>query len=429
MNEDFLSYVWQYSLYKSTARLTSLQDFYVEFPGVRNHDSGPDYQNARIRIDDTLWVGNVEIHVKSSDWYIHGHQNDAAYDNVILHVVYDHDSPVCLKIDDFLPVFEMKAFMDELLYSRYLQFMSSDTAIPCKKLIHLRDKARTDLWMDSLAISRFIRKAQGYRRILINTKNDWLQSFFVITARSFGMKINDDAMEMLAHRLHLKLLLPYTDHLDQLEALLFGTSGILPFKEKKSDTYCQKLKSEYRHLSIKHEIEALSPAIWKFMRTRPSNFPTVRLSQLASMISDLPVLFKTLTEESAENIICSFPEIKHSIYWNDHSQFGAMKSTKKRAGTKQLLNSVKINSIIPFMMLYGEETGTSEMKTKALDLAKKISPEMNHIIRKWNNFGLYPQNAAESQALLELYNEYCRIKACLRCRIGHTILNQKYTIL
>jgi hypothetical protein len=423
MNEDFLAYVWNFRLYSGILRLTTGHTLAVEQPGARNNDSGPDFLDALVRINGTLWAGNVEIHMKSSDWLLHGHERDPAYDNVVLHVVYQHDKEILLPDKTLLPVLELRHYIDSSLYTRYLQFMASPREIACAGLLKNIRLSLPSQWLISLGLQRLIRKGQGLDYLLDRLKSDWHETFYVSFCKGFGNKVNDDVFEMLALKTPLRLVRNLADERLSIEALFFGQSGLLPEGSGSSqDPYISELQDRYYNILYKHRCDPVEKHLWRFLRTRPANFPTVRIAQLAALLGSFlrmnPLMFEELRQwmQTAE-------KIRMSGYWQEHYHFGKKCAGLPKSIGRESLERIIINGIIPPLIRYGEIYRSHDIIASVVDQLTGFSPENNKVIRTWKTLGIAPSSVIESQGLLELFNEYCRVKRCLECRFGHQVLS------
>lgn len=423
IREDFLHYVWRMRLFNledlTTTDGTSIQ--IIDF-GEHNTNAGPDFLNARIKIDGTLWAGNVEIHVKASDWLKHKHQNDAAYDNVILHVVYENDTDIQRTSGSTITAFELRKRVPGKLISQYLRLINSESWIPCQ--YHFMDVPNITkaLWIDRLLIERLENRIKLLRDTLVQNGNNWEVTFYQRLARNFGSKINTEPFEILARNTPLLTLAKHKNNLFQLEALLFGQAGLL--QDDFEESYPNSLKKEYDFLQKKYSLSPLMPVMWRFMRLRPANFPTVRLAQFAALIHQSTHLFsKILVAKTLKEVRQLFEEVKVSEYWETHYKFD--KESKKRSKKlgKSTINLFIINTIVPFLFFYGREKGLEEYEDRALNFLENLSPESNHIINKWKDLKFRPDSAYQTQALLELKINFCDKKRCLDCAIGNKILN------
>lgn len=420
MKEEFLQFIWGHGLFtKNNLKTTDGRAVEVISTGQPNSDSGPDFFNARIRIDETTWAGNIEIHQKSSHWYQHKHDVDAAYDNVILHVVELHDKPVHIK-NHQVPTLEI-SYPDTIL-KNYERLLKSEQWIPCEEKLSEVDPFILRFWFSSLMISRLQARTGDILTILKQNKNNWNETFYQLLARNFGMKTNALPFELLAKSLPLPILSKHKNNLFQIEALFFGQSGLLN-ETLLGDDYFLSLRNEYSYLYKKYGLSAIESHLWKFMRLRPINFPTIRIGQLAMLIHHSSALFSRILESNDPDQLRKLFEVKASEYWDTHYRFNKpSEENKPKTLGETTFNNLVINTISPLLFVYGDQHQNQEMKDRALLLLEKLAPESNQIIRKWNELGIESRSAFETQALLQLKNSYCNYKKCLNCQLGAKII-------
>jgi len=421
MKEDFLHFVWKHRLFnKNNLKTTSGEKLEIISTGTHNGDSGPDFFNARIRIGKTIWAGNVEIHQKSSDWYQHKHHEDESYNNVILHVVEKADRDVLVN-ERTLPCLELK--YSEKLKENYLSLLQSEQWIACQDRFHLIDPFEIKFWSGALLSERLLSKTGEIKQILLQNKNDWNETFYQLLARNFGMRTNALPFEMLAKATPLHILGKHKNNLFRIEALLFGQSGLLN-EELIGDDYFLNLRNEYSFLYKKYTLKPVDAHLWKFMRLRPVNFPTIRISQFARLICKSTALFSKILETENLKSLESFFDVESSEYWKSHYRFNkASKNTGKKLGASAFQNIV-INTIAPVLFVYGELNGKAELKDRAIRFLDELPAEENSVISKWEELGIQACSAFESQALLQLKNVYCKNKKCLNCRLGAKIISK-----
>ena len=419
MKEDFLHYIWKHKLFADNLVTGDGKKASVLKTGSHNYDAGPDFFNARITIGDTTWAGNVEIHVNSSDWYRHGHNTDENYDNVILQIVYNNDSRVTRTDGSEIPT----AVLDfpEKLWRNYEQLMQSRKWIPCEDKIRHVDIFKISFWLNNLMVERLEDKAQAIEQDLKANTNNWEETFYHKLARNFGFKLNNQPFEMLAKSLPLNYLAKHKDDLLQVEALLFGQAGML--QANIQDEYFRKLKSEYEFFRQKFGLQPMAGHLWKFMRSRPPSFPTIRISQFAYLVHKSSALFSQLLEADSAKELKILLSTEASQYWDTHYVFGkAAKSSKRKKLGEGSVENIIINTVVPFVFLYGKLRGKQEISDKALEYLEQLRPENNSVIKSWNKLGIKPENAFQSQGLLQLKNNYCNYARCLECQIGAQIL-------
>ena len=424
MKEDLLHYAWRLQRFNRTAlQTTTGEPIEILHTGTYNTHAGPDFLHARIRIGDALWAGNVEMHLKASDWLQHGHQEDRAYDNVILHVVMEEDTPVHHARGERIPCLEMKKRIPQKLAAHYLRLLSNEDWIACEQQFPSVSELTRNLWLERLAAERLEQKAHLIAQQLEQNKEDWEETFYHFLARSFGARVNAEPFMMLAQRCPLLLLRKHRHSLFQMEALLFGQSGLLagPFEEE----YPQQLQKEYRFLRRKYKLQPLPPQAWKFLRLRPANFPTLRIAQLCTLLFQTDNLFSkvmaALSMAEVENIF----EVKLSNYWWTHYTFDKASEKKRKAMGRDAVHLIFINTIAPFLFLYGQRRGEEKYQERSLELLEATRPESNAVIRRWKAIGATADSAFQTQALLQLKNEYCDRKRCLECAVGNVVLQRE----
>lgn len=422
MTEAFLQYVWQHQLLQGELVTTDGLPVVVERPGVLNHDAGPDFFDARVRIGDTLWAGNLEVHVKSSDWNLHRHTNDRAYDNVVLHVVYQCDTPVTLHDCRQLPTLELRRNIADALWDNYdaLQHPPAEMPIPCMDHLPEVPSFYIDSCLERLTLERLERKCATVRQMLHDARGGWEQTCYWIMAHYFGGKVNALPFELLAKNTDLNLLSRWRDNPQRIEALLMGQAGML--EGYFDDEYPRQLQRDYEALRQGACLEPMKGFLWKFYRLRPNGFPTIRISQFAQMVCQSRNLFSHLLETTDAVELQKFFDVSASPYWNTHYRFDQPSSgTTKRLG-ESFVNTLIINAWVPLLFEYGNQNGQQQYKDQAVSILQQLPPEKNRIIRQWQAAGVKALNADQSQALLQLYNEHCASHDCLHCQIGYKII-------
>ncbi|KAF0236423.1 MAG: hypothetical protein FD181_2732 [Prolixibacteraceae bacterium] len=417
MPEEFLQYIWENNLFETEKlKTTDGQPVEIISTGKRNTDSGPDFFNARIKIDSTIWVGNVEIHRLASDWERHNHNAGAAYNSVIMHVAEIIDKPVFRSNGEVIPA--MVLHYPAALKTNYQKLLDAKTWIACQNLFHKIDPIILQLGFNRLMIERLEDKTNEILARLQQNNNDWNETFYQMLARMFGFKVNSIPFEMLAKSLPIGILAKHKISLFQLEALLFGNSGLLNDRLL-GDDYYLNLRNEYSFLYKKYQLKGIESHLWKFMRLRPGNFPTVRISQLAALIHRSHGLFSRIIEIESLDELKKLFEVQASDYWNAHYSFN---KTSTRNSVKELgensINTIIINVVIPFLFVYGEKQNKEYLKNRSLEFLEQLPSERNSIVEKWGKMGVESRSAFESQALLQLKNKYCELKKCLNCQIG-----------
>ena len=415
--EEFLQYIWENRLFTAdNLKTVNGEKLEILNVGKRNTDSGPDFFNAKIKIDNTIWVGNIEIHKNASDWNRHNHQSNKAYNNVILHVIENNDQSVFSDNQEEIPAMIFK--YPQHLKTNYQNLLNAKTWIACENQFHKIDPIILQLGFNRLMIERLENKTDEILTRFQQNKNDWNTTFYQILARMFGFKVNSDPFELLAKSLPLEVLAKHKSSLFQIEALLFGNSGLLN-DQLLGDDYYLNLRNEYSFLYKKYQLKGIESHLWKFMRLRPCNFPTVRISQFAALIYRSHGLFSKIIEiEELENLKELF-KVNASEYWNLHYSFNkksTINSIKELGETS--VNMLIINVVIPFLFVYGEKQNKEYLKNRALEFLEKLPSEKNSIIEKWGKLGINARSAFESQALLQLKNIFCERKKCLNCQLG-----------
>ena len=419
--ERLLQYVWQYRLY-STVDLQTTDGCPVKVidPGIRNTDAGPDFFNAKIQIGDAIWAGNVEIHRKASDWKVHHHNRDAAYDSVILHVVESCDAVVCRTGGELIPQVvitippKIRHNMDWLLLR--------ETTLPCAERIHEIEPVYLSSWMSSLLTERFERKMHDIFALLEQNQDDWNEVFYIVLTRNFGFGNNSDAFEHLAKSLPFKYILKQRCNSLQIEALLFGQAGLL--NEQIDDAYYQLLQQEYRFLRQKYSLTQPDYCMIKTFRMRPTGFPHVRIAQLAAIWSHHDTLFSRILDDNQPETLKTCFDVALSTYWDTHYHFRFPSPARKKKIGMSATHIILINSVVPILFAYGHKQQKPDYCTKALHLLESIPPERNSLITNFTDAGVRVNNACDTQALIQLHREYCEKKKCLYCRIGFSLIKK-----
>lgn len=424
MKEDVICFIWKYRLFSQENLYTEDgQKITIIFPGQPNNDSGPDFFAAKIRIGDTLWVGNVEVHVRSSDWQLHKHYDDKAYDNVILHVVYSHDARYNIQIgNSTVPTVELKKYLSKEIIQRYNHLMTNMSWIPCESFFKEIDYATMCFWLSRMAIERLEKKALSLNAKLLQQKNHWNNLFYESLARNFGFHVNADPFEQLARATPQKLFAKHKGNLFQIEALIFGQSGLLT-RHCKED-YPKQLKKEYDFLRVKYNLKSIQAHLWKFMRLRPRNFPTIRLAQWARLIASSNHLFSTLLEKDDLSEIRTFFRVEVSEYWQYHYHFGKTATFAVKPLGEDSIDNILLNTVVLFLFLYGQNKQLSAYVDRAIRLLEELEAEKNAIVAKFKNIGFEARSALQSQGLMHLKKDYCDKRNCLNCVVGIKILNK-----
>lgn len=418
MKEDFIYYLWENRLLHLDLTTTEGDEIVILSVGIRNLDSGADYNNARIKIGGTLWAGQVEIHVRSSDWYRHNHQDDNNYNNVILHVVYecDNKSPP-------IPTLEVKGKFDIGLLQNYETFLNSRKWIPCEDFIGGVHCFAINSWLDRMLVEHLEKECKDLDFRLKNNHDDWEQTFYQRFMRYFGLKVNNDAFEYLSRVLPLNLLLKHLDNDIYVEAMMFGCAGFLD--DDFEEPYPNLLKREFRMLKSKFGLRTVPISNWKFLRLRPPNFPTIRIAQISKIIIKNGAMFSKIRDSNSIEEIIELFDVELDGYWNNHFQFDKISgSVKKKNLGKTAVELSMINSVVPMLFYYGKYHLSEHHVEKAMSYLEQLEAEDNLIIRNFQKCGLMFQNAFQTQAALYMYKHYCRRRRCLECRI-YCLLSRK----
>lgn len=420
MKEEFLHYIFRNKLWSNKDMvLVDGRKFEIIDVGQYNYDSGPDFFNGKIKIEDTIWAGNIEIHINSSDWFKHNHQTNLAYSNVILHVVYNNDRDITLPDSSTIPSWEIE--FPHILLNKYLELKNNEKDIPCEEYIDLVDKFKLGFWIEKMGVERLQHKSEIIDTYLEKSNNDWEYAFYVSLCRSFGSGLNAFAFEQLAMNTPLKLVRKYNKDKFKLEALLFGQSGLL--ENAIVDNYVIKLRKEYDYLRVLHKLTPITSAYWKFSKLRPSNFPQIKIAQLVSILSDFQGLFSEIITKPEYVKIRSFFKPKVNEYWKTHYVFGKPVEKAFCGFGKSSFDTLIINTISPFVFKYYRVHKESN-DNKHYNILTGLKPEDNRHIRVWKKIGIEPNDSFGSQALLHLKKEYCDKKKCLSCQIGNEIMQQ-----
>ncbi len=403
---------------------TSGQPVEVIDPGLPNTNAGPDFFNAKLKIDGTLWVGNVEIHTQASDWLSHGHDRDRAYDTVILHVVEESNCDVYRTNGELVPQVVLPC--PEAVRRRYDELRQTEIYPPCYSILGSLPKLTVHSWLSALQVERFEQKARAISQRLERCNHHWEDVFFITLARNFGFGLNGDAFEAWANRLPFRAVDKHRDNLLQVEAFFLGQAGLLQEELPEADEYYLKLQKEFCYLQHKFELPApMSAEQWRFLRLRPGNFPHVRLAQLANLYHKEQSLFSRIMEAETLDAVKKILTTKTSEYWEEHFNFKKTSPRQERRTGESALNLIVINTVIPFLYAYGLHKADETLCDRATRFLESLKAENNHITRLWDGAGLPVSTAADSQALIQLQKEYCNKKDCLRCRFGYEYLRHK----
>jgi hypothetical protein len=420
MKEDFLHYLWKFKKFDTLNLKTSNQEeIIISNVGQYLELAGPDFFNAQITIGNQKWAGNVEIHLKSSDWYVHHHEKDAGYENVILHVVWEHDSEIYRSNNAEIPVLELKNYVNKATVNNYQKLLSPKSWIFCEKQLKEIPQFALINWQERLFFERLERKSKPILELLELTNNDWEAVLFCLLAKNFGLNTNGEIFLKIAQSIPFSVMRKECFEVENLEALLFGSAGLLD--AEKEDNYFKDLKFRYFYLLHKYQIEKSCIEPVQFFKHRPDNFPTIRLSQLANLYHKQQNLFSKISDLNSLEAIYEIFSVSVAPYWQTHYQFDKESSNKKKALSRSFLDLIVLNTIIPLQFAYAESQG-KEISEDLINILNDVEPEKNSIIEKFSSFGLKPKNAFETQSLLQLKNEYCNKSKCLDCAIGMELL-------
>ncbi len=420
MKEEFLHFIWENKLFHADSQLTEDgEPLRIVNPGRHNTHAGPDFFDARIQIGDTLWAGNIEIHLKASEWNRHGHHTDPAYRNTILHVVALSDIEVFNDLGSKIPALVIR--WPDWITRNYEMLVRSHDWIACASFLYQVDPFKIKFFLNGIVIERLTQKIDAISKLLSETREDWGETFYCMLARSFGLRENALPFEMLARSLPQSILAHHHDSLFQIEALLFGQAGLLG-DELFGDDYYLDLRKEYRFLAMKYGLKPIAGHLWKFMRMHPGNFPTIRIAQFAALIHHSRGLFATIIEASNLEEIRQLFSLTASEYWDSHYSFNKPSVNRQKLFGDQIFRLVVINVVVPFYFLFGDNQNKLTLKDRALEILEQLPAESNRLIDRWAEAGITAENALESQALLQLQHNYCEQKKCLSCTIGHKII-------
>jgi hypothetical protein len=430
--EQLLHYTWKHKLYP-LKELTTSDGQRVEIvdPGLHNRNAGPDFFNAKIRIGSTMWVGNVEIHDKSSDWYQHGHDKDSRYDNVVLHVAAELDTEVMKSNGEYVPQLQLSVPDDVLTH--YDELQKTDEYPPCYKVIPHLSALIIHSWMAALQTERLEQKTEAIRKRAELCNGSWEDAYFVTLARNYGFGINGEVFEQWAYNIPLNAVAHHRDDLFQIEAIFMGQAGLLELdsipeyyqKDALNDGYFAKLRNEYQYLAHKFSMKPIDFKLWRFLRLRPQNFPHIRISQLANLYYQQKAGLSQLIECETLDELKQVLKSQVTPYWETHYTFGSTSPKNEKHLSYGSINLLMINTAIPMLFAYGRHTSKEVLCDRAFDFLEQLKAENNHIIRMWQQVGLPVKTAGDSQALIQLKKEYCDKKECLRCRFGYEYLRRK----
>ncbi len=421
--EKLMQYVWKHRLWRSEDMVTNTgKKVRVVDPGLLNTDAGPDFFNAKIEIDGHMWVGNVEMHYRATDWKRHHHDSDKAYDSVILHVVAKDDAPVRRTNGELIPQLVLE--VSPQFNADYASLVGATIEVPCATKIKQVPHLTIVEWVEGLAFERLHGKVERIHQLLDSFNGSWEDVCYVTLARNFGFGINNDAFERLARRTPLRLLGKHSDSVLQIEALLFGQAGMLDAQKPGMDSYYNQLCTEYAFLSNKFQLTPMEKESWKLFRIRPQNFPYRRIAMLAQFIEGGFRMMNRILEAEGEKEMRSLFEVELSGYWTKHYTFGKPNERATATLSRSSIDIILINTVAPLLYAYGELTGNYEMTDKAIKLLEDLRAESNSIVSHFVAYGIDCPDALTSQALVQLKREYCDARKCIYCKIGHHLLSK-----
>lgn len=423
MNERLLQFIWQFQYFNKNELQTGQGDtLTIINPGKYNTHQGPDFLDAKITTGNTNWAGNIEIHIKSSDWTRHNHSTDKNYSNIILHVVWENDRDIFYENGSALATLSLQNLVPKLMLDRFKELMVHEAFVPCDNFLPVFDEIKWLGWKERVAIERLQRKSALVLELLLEANNHWEEVFWRMLARNFGMKVNADIFESVAKSLSVNILAKHKNQIHQLEALLLGQSGLL--SDDFDEDYAQLLKKEYLFYQKKYQLKQV-PVKPFFLRMRPANFPTVRLAQLAMLINRSSHLFSKIKETDFVEEVKALLDVTANDYWHYHYKFDESGSYHPKQLGRQMTENIIINTAVPVLFAYGLLHKEETVKDKALQWLTELGAEKNTITQKWTARNVSNHNALESQALIELKNNYCNQRRCLECSVGNAILRQE----
>ena len=420
--EQLLHYVWKHKIFSlKELKTTTGQQVEVIDTGLANTDAGPGFFNAKLKLDGVLWIGNIEIHERSSDWFKHGHHADTGYNSVILHIASEIDTEISRSNGERIP--QIQLICPEAVRTNYKELLETDSYPPCYRIIPSLPPFTAHSWMTALQMERFEQKATLLNERLKRCQGNWEDAFFITLARNFGFGLNGDAFETWAHRLPFRAVDKHRNDLFQVEAIFFGQAGIL--EDSDGDGYYLRLKKEYTYLQHKFGLIPMDASLWRFLRLRPANFPHIRIAQLACLYHRAYGLLSRIMETETLQGVRDILKGGTSEYWLTHYTFGGSSPSRPKTLSNTSLDLLIINTVVTFLYAYGLHKGNRVLCARAGSFLEELKAENNYITRMWEQCGMKASNAADSQALIQLKKEYCDKKKCLYCRIGYEYLKRK----
>lgn len=420
--EQLLHYVWKHKIFSlKELKTTTGQQVEVIDTGLANTDAGPGFFNAKLKLDGVLWIGNIEIHERSSDWFKHGHHADTGYNSVILHIASEIDTEISRSNGERIP--QIQLICPEAVHTNYKELLETDSYPPCYRIIPSLSPFTAHSWMSALQMERFEQKATLLNERLKRCQGNWEDAFFITLARNFGFGLNGDAFETWAHQLPFRAVDKHRNDLFQIEAIFFGQAGIL--EDSDGDGYYLRLKKEYTYLQHKFGLIPMDASLWRFLRLRPANFPHIRIAQLACLYHRAYGLLSRIMETETLQGVRDILKGGTSEYWLTHYTFGGSSPSRPKTLSNTSLDLLIINTVVTFLYAYGLHKGNPVLCARAGSFLEELKAENNYITRMWEQCGMKASNAADSQALIQLKKEYCDKKKCLYCRIGYEYLKRK----
>jgi hypothetical protein len=420
MKEKLLQYIWQFQYFNKSELITvSGEPLQIIYHGSLNTNQGADFAEAKIKIGETTWAGNIELHIKSSDWNLHKHSEDKNYGNIILHVVWEYDTDIKDISGNNLPTLELQTRVSKLLLAKYEILMNANSFIPCENHAYTINDLTLLNWKQRLLAERLEAKSSRIISFLNQNNFHWEETFWWLLAINFGIKVNSRAFEKIARTIPVSILAKHKNQIHQLEALLFGQAGLL--EKDFTDDYPQMLQKEYLFYKTKYKLQ--QPLIHLFfLRMRPANFPTIRLAQLAMLINKSTHLFSKIKESVSIVEVKELLDVTANDYWHYHYVFDEDSAFKKKKLGKQMINNILINTVVPILFSYGLHRNEQQYKDKAIAWLEDISSEKNFITKGFEALKFSNKNSFDSQSYIQLKNEYCNNKRCLECSIGNSLL-------
>ena len=420
MNEKLLQFIWQFQYFnKNDLAAVDGSSLTIMHPGQFNHNQGPDFSEAKIKLNNTTWVGNIEIHIQASQWHTHHHTNDANYSNIILHVVWINDAPIKDANQQSIATLELQHLVPKIMLQQYEQLMNAKGFVPCENYLPVLSEVSWLAWKERLMAERLQRKAAAVITNLQQANNHWKEVFWWMLAKNFGAKVNATVFEQMARSIPVNILAKHKGQVNQLEALLFGQAGLL--NENFNEDYPKLLQREYKFLSNKYQLKAINKAP-DFLRMRPANFPTIRLAQLAVLVYQSTHLFSRILEMNNIDDLRKLLDVTANDYWHYHYRLDEPATYKPKNLGNLMTDNLIINTVVPVLFAYAIYHNTQQWKDKAIFYLMQLSPEQNIITKEWKRHNIVNENALDSQALIELKNNYCDHKYCLKCAVGNKLL-------